>query len=88
MLKKNQMVLLVTDTQLLGLIRDLEGWQQLMIRFTVEQDGHQIYTVQLSQDQARVLGQAKIREIYGTEYSEVPALHSTQPIPIPAKGRA
>jgi hypothetical protein len=90
MFKKNQMVLLVTDSQLLELIQVLTvltGWQQLSVRHACQQDGHEMFTVNLDETQARVLGQAKVREVYSTEYAEPPVIEHTQPIPAiaPAK---
>lgn len=58
-------ILIVTETDLADLIRDLPGgWQNLQVRYLSEYKGHQYYNVHLTRKQVNALGAAKIKGAY------------------------
>lgn len=58
-------LLIVTETDLATLIRDLPGgWQNLQIRYLSEYKGHSYYNIYLSKRQVNMLGAVNIKNKY------------------------
>ena len=67
----NDIILIVTETDLTNLIRDLsEGWQSLQIRYLSEYKGHHYYNIRLTKRQVHALGVTTIKNTYqAAEYN-------------------
>lgn len=64
-------ILIVTETDLTDLIRDLPGgWQNLQIRYLSEYKGHHYYNIHLTKRQVNALGVMNIKNAYqAVEYN-------------------
>lgn len=66
-------ILIVTETDLSTLIKDLPGgWQNLQVRYLSDYKGHRYYNVHLTKRQVNALGAVNIKNTYqATEYNSL-----------------
>ena len=61
------MLLIVGETDLLNLIQDMPGWQNLQVRYLSGEGHARYFNVHLTKKQVAFLGAAKIKATYHAE---------------------